>query len=135
MCRPSAVTNRRPSVTEKLVGQLLIDQRAGQAAAGVAADPATGTVDVANGGDGTVSVISEAAGAVTVTIGVGSDPSGTRNPQGDLDASICVGDTTDLRPVMPVEGELANPSPSALCCLLAALAGQLLPDLAAALVA
>jgi YVTN family beta-propeller protein len=42
----------------------------------VAADPAAGTIYVANVGDNTVSVIDAATGTVTATIGVGSSPDG-----------------------------------------------------------
>jgi YVTN family beta-propeller protein len=41
---------------------------------GVAVDPITGTVYVANFSDNTVSAISEATGKVTATIPVGTDP-------------------------------------------------------------
>ena len=43
---------------------------------GVAVDPGTRTVYVANIGDGTVSVIDEATNTVTATIGVGNGPNG-----------------------------------------------------------
>ena len=42
--------------------------------AGVAVDPAAGTVFVANEGDDTVSMIDAATGTVTATIPVGQDP-------------------------------------------------------------
>ena len=48
----------------------------GSKPAGVAVDPAAGTVYVTNQGEGTVSVIDAAAGTVTATIPVGTDPDG-----------------------------------------------------------